>query len=457
MAEVEGVYAYSVLEESFWEHWERLPAATRGKAEALTKDIEAAMRRKAAKKGGGEEEQSQAAIHAAESYPLANDRATADIEAQRREIASEREETAAKLERFLALPAEERLHTVAEAAEEFGGVALAQALIEESWSRMPGSPLEALSLAELTCAVLDNCSWSAIVVELYARATAHMANALRATGQLCSASRLFRAARFLLRYGGGGDRLVLAEMDYLEGVLLRGRRCFEDAQILLERSVHAYRAEGQPALAARSLLDLGILHQELQDGHRAAEAAGEALRILDPEAEPRLCFIARHNRADGLCAQGKYEAARRLLAENEEFARRYGDPLSLLRIAWVEGKISRGLGELEAAESSFLVARHGFLKHAIAYDAAVVSLELALLYLGEGRTTEVKGLASEMVEFFEQQEVHREASAAVQLFRQAVEQEQLSVALVERMSTYLTQSRSDPSLSFSNGGGLASQ
>ncbi len=399
------------------------------------------------------EEASYAASHPAESYPVAIERATADIEARMREIASEREEAAAKLERLLALPEERRLSAVAEEPAEFCGVALAQALIEESWSKMPGVPLEALSLAELTGAVLCNCAWSPIVVELYGRATAHMANALRATGQLCTASRLFHSARFLLRYEGGGDRLVLAEMDYLEGILLRACRRFEDAQILLARSVHGYRAEGQVALAARSLLDLGILHQERQDGQGAAEAAGEALRILDPEAEPRLCFIARHNRAHGLCAQGEYQEARRLLAENEKFARRYGDPLSLLRIAWVEGKIARGLGEVEAAEGCFLAARHGFLSHAIAYDAALVSLELALLYLQEGRTAEVRSLASEMVAVFEQQEVHREASAAVQLFRQAVEQEQLSVALVERMTTYLTQSRHDPSLSFPKGVG----
>ena len=58
LAEVEGVYAYRVLEESFWERWERLPAATRGKAEALAQGIEATMWREAAKKGGGDEGES---------------------------------------------------------------------------------------------------------------------------------------------------------------------------------------------------------------------------------------------------------------------------------------------------------------------------------------------------------------------------------------------------------------
>ncbi len=57
LAEIEGSYAYRVLEDSFWDRWNSLPAGKRRKAEALAKGFEVAMRRneeiRAKKKDGG--------------------------------------------------------------------------------------------------------------------------------------------------------------------------------------------------------------------------------------------------------------------------------------------------------------------------------------------------------------------------------------------------------------------
>jgi len=53
------------------------------------------------------------------------------------------------------------------------------------------------------------------------------------------------------------------------------------------------------------------------------------------------------------------------------------------------------------------------------YDAALVSLHLALLYTKEGRAAAVAELAREMIPIFEAQDIHREALAALTVFRQA--------------------------------------
>ncbi len=200
--------------------------------------------------------------------------------------------------------------------------------------------------------------------------------------------------------------------------------------------------------AARTLITLSVMYQELADGGRAVSAAEEALELLDPEHEPRLHVYAQHSRVHGLCLQRYYAEAREAMAESAPLYERYLDSISQLRVALVEGKIARGLGETEAAESHFLAARHGFLKEEMAFDAALVSLELAGLYLEAGRTGEVRRLAEEMVEVFTRLEIHREATTALLLFADAAQLERITAASLEQLATYLTRARRDPALPF---------
>jgi len=67
------------------------------------------------------------------------------------------------------------------------------------------------------------------------------------------------------------------------------------------------------------------------------------------------------------------------------------------------------------------------------YDAALASLDLAVLYLEEGRTREVKDLAREMAEIFKAQGIAREALAALTLFVEAAQKETATVELVRRV------------------------
>ena len=77
-----------------------------------------------------------------------------------------------------------------------------------------------------------------------------------------------------------------------------------------------------------------------------------------------------------------------------------------------------------------LETREGFIREGNGYDAAMASLDLALLYLKDGRTADVRRLAEEMATLFEAQDVHREALAAVVLFREAARREEVTAALV---------------------------
>ncbi|MEA2600955.1 MAG: hypothetical protein QOF89_1947 [Acidobacteriota bacterium] len=82
------------------------------------------------------------------------------------------------------------------------------------------------------------------------------------------------------------------------------------------------------------------------------------------------------------------------------------------------------------------------------YDCALVSLDLAVLYLEEGRSGEVRNLAGDMAWIFKEQGIHREALAALRLFCLAVEQEAATADLARRVARYLRKAQHDPTLRF---------
>jgi len=114
----------------------------------------------------------------------------------------------------------------------------------------------------------------------------------------------------------------------------------------------------------------------------------------------------------------------------------------------VEGKIARGLGQHQDAEVLLLKARDGFLAEDAAFDTALVSLELASLYAEQGRVTEVKRIAEEMMPIFSSRQIHREALTALAFWKQAVDAERAGAELVNGVAAFLKRSRHDPELRF---------
>ncbi len=210
----------------------------------------------------------------------------------------------------------------------------------------------------------------------------------------------------------------------------KDQRRFPQAEGLLSRAAMLLRISGDAVEVARVLLKLGELyfHQGLLD--RAIEKVRTALAKLPPETELRLYLNGRHNLALYLAESGQYEAAAILVAEDEDLYRRFPDPWTQLRLSWLRGKVAAGLGDAEAAEHFFIETRQGFLNQGIGYDVAMVSLDLAVLYVKEGRTAEVLRIAEEMVALFEAQAVHREALAAFRLFLEAARREEVTAELV---------------------------
>lgn len=358
------------------------------------------------------------------------------------------EETAAaeKVEELLALPRHARLPAIQQSGSHFRGPALAKLLIEGCREKLPGQPKESWALAELANAVLEHSPTSQIGIELFTRAAAYTANAWRVLGKLPEASVAMSHARFVLRSIGGGDGLLRAELDNLEGLLRVDQRRFPEAYRLLRRAEVGFATSGVVEERQRTSLNLGIALYAGGDLEAAVDVFREVARDLERTGAPHL-VLARHNLALALCDLGSYEESAALLEQIRSSPQEL-DPASALRVVWLEGKIDCGLENYESAESHLRAAVHGLASQGRPFAGAVASLDLAGVYLRQQRTAEVKEIARDLVEIFAEKEVHREAMAAAMLFEEAARIERVTIHLVDRLTTYYRQAERDPSLAF---------
>jgi tetratricopeptide (TPR) repeat protein len=357
-------------------------------------------------------------------------------------------QAAADLRQLLTLPREEREQKIRSAHSRFRGAALVKLLIQESRRHIPADPDEAFHLAELARVVAHHSAAMPQAFDLIALATARMANAARADGNLREAEEHFAYARHVIREQGVIDPEVLAEVDDLEGSLKKDQRLFPMAEELLSRAAILYRLVGLKVGVARVTIKLADTYFYRGEVERAIETVQVALRQLQRPSEPRLYLCARYNLATYLAEAGRYLEAAEILTADLALYREFPEPWTQLRRVWLEGRIAAGLGNEAAAEEAFLAAREGFVAEGIGYDAAMVSLDLALLYLTQRRTRELREIAEMIVPLLEAQDVHREAAAALVLFQDSLRQEAASAGMIRELYEYLRAARTDPTLRY---------
>lgn len=340
-----------------------------------------------------------------------------------------RRRAARELEELLPLAQQNRLERVERPRTTRTGPELAELCLAVVRRALPGHPREALDWAQ----VAERAAvWSfgrrgrERTEALAALARAHQGNALRVLEDFARAEARFADAAEDVRLTRVTDPAILAEIQRLEASLHRDLRRFEAAQHCLEQAELLYRVVGDAEQSARIHLKLGTLWHARGHVDRSLTAAERAAAALPTGADLRFRLAVSHNRADCLCDLGRPMDALDVLEEARPLYDLFDDPWTRLRLAWLEGKIARGRGEAERAEERLRTAREGFLAEECAYDSALVSLELALLYLDEGRTAEIRPLAEEMVATFRSLGVDREALAAATLFAQGARRDRIS-------------------------------
>ena len=342
-------------------------------------------------------------------------------------------------------PAQRRL--LVEEAVEFRSWALCELVCEESVKTAADSADRALELAELALRVAELApgeeSWR---WRLQGYAWAHVGNARRVGSDLPAADAAFARAQQLWQAGAAGDPGLLSEARLLdlEASLRRAQTRFREALELLDRALDAEPGN----LKQRLLLNKATVLEALGDFAGAIGVLRQAAPFIEAGGEPRLLYALLFNLAVNLCFLARYGEAETLLPRLRELATGLANNFDLLRLRWLEGRIAAGLGRRRDAVAALSAVREEFASLDIAYDVALVSLELAVLYLEAGRAAEVKKLARQMAPIFQAQGVSRQALAAFKLFRDAAEHEAVTLDLARKLVAYFHRAQHDPGLRF---------
>lgn len=286
-----------------------------------------------------------------------------------------------------------------------------------------------------------------LVKDLQARAWAEYANALRVNDELEEADETLARA-VVCWQEGTGDLHLQARLSDIGGSLRGHQRRLDAALSMVDRALRIYRQLGEHHLAGRALINRGFFQWCDAQYQEAAESYREGLALLEPGRDPHLEAAALNNLADACAGAGDFRAAGALLLSSD-LRRKFADePLSLLRLRWVEGKVAAGVGNLDAAERALQTVHEEFLDRDLHYDAALVGLDLAAVWLRQGNHEAVVTLADEMLATFTRLGIHREAVKALEYLVEACEAEEASVAEIVGVRDFLARLEWRPGLRF---------
>jgi tetratricopeptide (TPR) repeat protein len=355
---------------------------------------------------------------------------------------------ARKLERILA---QGGLEAVEKLPRKTGDLALFEALLARSWSLRHENPRLMAQFAWLAVKAaerLDAVRYGAErVSDFQCRAHAELGNAYRVLDQLDASRASLDTARRLFELGTG-DRFLEVRMLELEASLFADRRLFGPARNNLLKAFAFHQDNGDPHLAGRALIMLGLYTGNAGDPEEGLSLVRRGAALLEKGRDPSLELGALDNQLLLLLDLGRYEEARRFFfLHAADFAAVEGR-VTRLRLRALEGRIDYGLRKRERAETIFREVVQGFTEVSRPYDAAIVSLDLAAALLAQGKAAQAEETVLEASQTFLRLGIEREALGAVMLLRTACEVRAATVAMVEEVRSYLRRIEQGPLTAF---------
>lgn len=171
-----------------------------------------------------------------------------------------------------------------------------------------------------------------------------------------------------------------------------------------------------------------------------------SLNHLSLKIDPRAWYSALHNLAGWAVEYGTEEqltiAYRNLKPALSLLNTFYGRQFAKLKLRWLIAVIDSRRGNHGRAETVYLEVRDGLAKLNLGYELGMLSIDLAMLYLSQGRHREVRELARETASLFHRIGVDAKAREALDLWHQS---EEISEELLKNVrSLFLQHTRPIP-------------
>ncbi len=286
------------------------------------------------------------------------------------------------------------------------------------------------------------------LLRLQSQAWAWIGNALRLALDFPGAEQAFRLAEEHLP--------TIEEMEPVHGEFCHLKSAFRwwqnrpsEALDLIRDALPTIRATGNKKQLAEALILMSAILTSLNNIEKGLPCLREAERVIDGEEEPFIEFAAKYNLATAMAKLGLYAEARRIIPDVAKLSDDVNSQSAQCHVQWLEGVISRGLDDMESAETQLLAAREGFDNLSHAGHVAIVTLDLAELYAKQQRSTEVQQLTLEVIPILEGLQHCREAMSCFRLLSEAVEKNTLRTGTIIEARESLEHARVNPSAGFS--------
>ncbi|HJX29172.1 MAG TPA: tetratricopeptide repeat protein, partial [Thermoanaerobaculia bacterium] len=307
-------------------------------------------------------------------------------------------------------------------ARRFRNLSLCGLLLDRCREVSPDDPRSGEEWAALALRLTDlldpGCYGPGLIEDFRARGWALIANARRIAGDFLESEQAFAHAEDHLRRGTR-DPLERAQKLILKAVLRRGQRRFEEAERLLRRTLSICLWAGDSRRSVETMITLSLVYREAGGPERAIRLLREASELPMAATDARLMLAIHHNLAGCLLDAGKFLEAEGVLLHNRELYDRLNIPGTDLRRNWIEAALARELGRTDQAEILLTRVRDSCVEHGMATDAALATLEMALLYSQAGRVSEAAEPARAALGMFSALGVPRDALAAFILLHRA--------------------------------------
>ena len=321
------------------------------------------------------------------------------------------------------------------------------ALIEKSRSLRHADPAGMLYLANQARFAVNRLDSEAYGAERYAdiqaRAWAELANAYRVNDDLTQAEAAMTRA-LELRARGTGDPLLYARIADLNASLLCYQRRFKEAFRMLDLAYAIHRRHSDAHEVGRVLILKGLYTAFAGRPEEGLQLLVRGLTMIDRARDAYLVFQALHNILLLRVELGDYEDARRQLQRMRPLYAAHASWLDIVKLHRIEGEIASGLGDLVTAEATFQQIRQDFEDAGRGYLAALTSLDLASVWLRQGRTAEVRGLVAEVLTTFRALGAEREALSALHMLQDALEREQAVLEVLRLTGGILRRLQNEP-------------
>jgi hypothetical protein len=208
--------------------------------------------------------------------------------------------------------------------------------------------------------------------------------------------------------------------------------------VLVDAVEAIHQREGDRHSKGRALISKGFMAANALEDEEGVRFLSQGLTMIDANRDPKLAMSGIFNLIWSLVECRQAPLAETLFNHSRplfsvQFERKEG-----IKYTWLEGRIAAALDHGALAEQRFRDARASFEEFRLPAYVALVSLDMASLWLRAGRTSEIMALVEETIAIFQAQGMSRAAITTLLVLREAVRKQQVTEALLHATAVELS-------------------